>query len=64
MANVTWDQFQLAFRTAHVLAGAMSLKKREFHNLRQGGRSVAEYVEEFNKLSRYAPGGVATNAAK
>ena len=33
IANVTWDQFQQAFRTAHVFAGAMSLKKREFHNL-------------------------------
>ena len=64
MANVTWDQFQQAFRTAHVSAGAMSLKKREFRNLCQGGRSVAEYVEELNKLSRYAPGDVATDAAK
>src|SRR3954466_643085 len=64
IATITWDQFQQAFRTAHVSAGAMSLKKREFRNLRQGGRSVAEYVEEFNKLSRYAPGDVATDAAK
>src|SRR3954471_515210 len=64
MANVTWDQFQQAFRTAHVLAGAMSLKKREFRNLRHGGHSMAEYVEEFNKLSRYAPGDVATDDAK
>ena len=64
MANLTWDQFQQAFRTAHVSAGAMSLKKREFRNLRQGGRSVAEYVEEFNKLSRYAPRDVALDAAK
>ena len=35
---VTWDQFQQAFRTAHVSAGAMAMKKREFRNLRQGGR--------------------------
>ena len=34
IANVTWDQFQQAFCMAHVSAGAMSLKKREFHNLR------------------------------
>ena len=38
--TVTWDQFQQAFRTAHVSARAMSLKKREFRNLRQGGRIV------------------------
>ena len=34
VANVTWDQFQQAFRTAHVSTGAMQMKKREFHNLR------------------------------
>ena len=39
--TVTWDQFKQAFRTAHVSAGAMSLKKREFRNLRQGNHSVA-----------------------
>ena len=32
-ATVTWAEFQQAFRTAHVSAGAMSLKKREFRNL-------------------------------
>ena len=31
--NVTWDQFQQAFRTAHVSTGAMQMKKREFRNL-------------------------------
>ena len=34
--TVTWDQFQQAFHTAHVSAGAMAMKKREFRNLRQG----------------------------
>ena len=33
IANVTWEQFQQAFRTTHVSIGAMSMKKREFHNL-------------------------------
>ena len=33
IATVTWDQFRQAFRTAHVLAGAMSLKKSVFCNL-------------------------------
>ena len=32
--TVTWDQFQQAFCTAHVSAGAMAMKKREFRNLR------------------------------
>ena len=64
IANVTWDQFQQAFRTAHVSTGAMSMKKREFRNLRQGNRTVAQYVDEFSKLSRYPPDNVATDAAK
>ena len=64
IANITWDQFQQAFRTAHVSTGAMSMKKREFRNLRQGNRTVAQYVDEFSKLSRYAPDDVATDAAK
>jgi hypothetical protein len=64
MANVTWNQFQQAFRTAHVSAGAMSLKKCEFHNLRQCNHTVADYVDEFSKLARYAPGDIATDAAK
>ena len=64
IANVTWDQFQQAFRTAHVSTGAMQMKKREFRNLRQGNRTVAQYVDEFSKLSWYAPDDVATDAAK
>jgi hypothetical protein len=64
VANVTWDQFQQAFRTAHISAGAMSLKKREFRNLLQGSRSVAQYVDEFSNLARYARDDVATDVAK
>src|ERR1041385_4963480 len=42
----------------------MSLKKKEFRSLRQGGHSVAEYVEVFNKLARYAPDDVRNDAAR
>ena len=52
--TVTWDQFQRAFRTAHVSTGAMVMKKRKFHNLRQVGRTVGQYVDDFSKLARYA----------
>jgi len=38
--TVTWDQFQQAFRIAHVSAGAMSMKKHEFCNLHQGGHTM------------------------
>ena len=62
--TVTWDQFLQAFRTAHVSVGAMAVKKREFRNLRQGGHTVGQYVDEFSKLALYAPNDVATDAAK
>ena len=39
------------------------MKKREFRNLRQGNRTVGQYVDEFSKLARYAPDDVATDAA-
>ena len=64
VANVTWDQFQQDFRTAHVSTGAMSMKKREFHNLRQGNHTVGQYVDEFSKLACYAPDDVATDDVK
>ena len=62
--TVTWDQFQQAFRIAHVSVGAIAMKKCEFRNLHQGGRTVGQYVEDFSKLARYAPDDVATDAAK
>ena len=64
IANVTWDQFQQAFRAANVSTRAMSMKKHDFRNLRQGGRTVRQYVDDFSKLARYAPDDVATDAAK
>ena len=40
------------------------MKKREFRNLCQGGRTVGQNVEDFSKLARYALDGIATDAAK
>ena len=39
--EVTWELFQEGFRTTHISNGVMSLKKREFRNLRQGSHTVA-----------------------
>ena len=64
IANVTWEQFQQAFRTAHVSTGAMIMKKCELRNLRQGNRTVGQYVDEISKLALYALDDVATDAAK
>ena len=40
---ITWMEFRNAFRSHHVPAGLMKLKKKEFLSLEQGGMSVAEY---------------------
>ena len=40
------------------------MKKHEFYNLRQGNRTVGQYMDEFSKLARYAPDDVATDATK
>ena len=61
---ITWTEFVQAFRHAHIPAGIMTLKKKEFHSFRQGNRSVSEYLHKFNQLARYAPEDVATDEAK
>src|SRR3954470_19121314 len=62
--DVTWAIFEDGFRTSHISSGVMSLKKKEFHNLKQRHRSVAEYIEEFNNLALYAPDEVDTDAKR
>src|SRR5436853_1847984 len=42
----------------------MKIKLREFMALRQGNRSVREYVQTFNELAHYAPNHVDTDAKK
>lgn len=42
----------------------MSLKRTEFRTLKQGSRTVNEYMHKFNQLARYAPGDVATDESK
>jgi hypothetical protein len=62
--EVNWEMFQEASRTPHISSGVMSLKKIEFRNFHRGHRTVAEYIEEFNKLARYAPDDVDTDAKR
>lgn len=53
--QITWMELKASFRSHHVLAGLMNLKKKEFLNLKQGGMSISEYKDKFTQLSRYAP---------
>nr|AAT73686.1 putative polyprotein [Oryza sativa Japonica Group] len=61
---ITWTRFTAAFRRTHVPAGVVALKKREFRELKQGNRSVMEYLHEFNNLARYAPEDVREDEEK
>nr|AAL69435.1 Putative polyprotein [Oryza sativa]AAN04915.1 Putative polyprotein [Oryza sativa Japonica Group]AAP52154.1 retrotransposon protein, putative, Ty3-gypsy subclass [Oryza sativa Japonica Group] len=61
---ITWARFTAAFRRTHVPAGVMTLKKREFRELKQGNCSVMEYLHEFNNLARYAPEDVREDEEK
>ncbi|WVZ48696.1 hypothetical protein U9M48_000115 [Paspalum notatum var. saurae] len=55
----TWAQFRERFRSHHVPAGIMKMKKKEFLSLKQGNMSVTEYRDKFLQLARYAPTKVA-----
>jgi hypothetical protein len=59
---VTWDSFQEGFWAAHISAGVTSLKKKEFHDLKQRHYSVSEYIDEFTNLSCYTPDDIDTDA--
>lgn len=59
--TISWEEFVRAFRHAHIPAGIMTLKKKEFHALKQGNRTVGEYLHKFNQLARYAPADVASD---
>jgi hypothetical protein len=59
-----WDSFREGFCNAHISTGIINLKKDEFHTLKQGGRTLKEYMDDFCSLSRYAPEDIDTDAKK
>nr|AAX92790.1 retrotransposon protein, putative, Ty3-gypsy sub-class [Oryza sativa Japonica Group] len=62
--EVTWSEFCQSFNKAQVPEGIVAQKKREFRSLQQGTRTVTEYLHEFNRLARYAPEDVRTDAER
>nr|AAQ56348.1 putative reverse transcriptase [Oryza sativa Japonica Group] len=60
--EVTWAEFCRSFRNAQVPDGVVAQKKTEFRAIHQGNRTVTEYLPEFNRLARYAPEDVRTDA--
>jgi hypothetical protein len=61
---VPWGEFRTAFRGHHLSADTMRRKLAEFLDLRQGNRSVYEYIQEFNNLAQYGTHHVDTDAKK
>jgi hypothetical protein len=64
MEGLDWDTFREDFHNAHISSGIMNLKKDEFRTLRQGGRTLKEYMDDFCSLARYAPEDVDTDAKR
>ncbi|XP_016752299.2 uncharacterized protein [Gossypium hirsutum] len=54
--RITWEFFKSVFQGKYVGASYVDAWRKEFLNLTQGDRSMAEYETEFLRLSRYAKG--------
>jgi hypothetical protein len=62
--TITWNEFKARFCTHYVPHGTMKLKRKEFADLKQGGKTVNEYLNSFIQLSRYAPDDINTDEKK
>jgi hypothetical protein len=62
--DLDWDTFREGFRTTHISSGTINVKKEEFRSLRQGGRTLKEYMDDFCALSRYAPEDIDIDAKR
>ncbi|XP_052888046.1 uncharacterized protein LOC128296645 [Gossypium arboreum] len=54
--RLTWKVFKTTFQGKYVGASYVHARRREFLNLIQGDKSMAEYEAEFLRLSHYAHG--------
>ena len=52
--GITWEQFHVRFEAKFISTAQKSVLFKKFVELKQGGRSVLEYVSEFEALSKYA----------
>ena len=62
--DITWEEFQEAFKEYNIPEGIMEMKTEEFRNLMQGAMTVAQYIRKFMKLSRYAMDDINTDKKK
>ncbi|WVZ80013.1 hypothetical protein U9M48_027531 [Paspalum notatum var. saurae] len=61
---VTWEELRTAFRAHYIPASLMEQKQREFRELKQGTRTVMQYVQTFIQLSQYSPADVADDPSR
>jgi hypothetical protein len=61
---ITWQEFTTSFRSYHIPASLMKLKKKEFLAIKQGEMSMIEYRDKFIELSRYASEDIAEDEKK
>ena len=61
---MTWEEFQELFMSKFFPASARHAKAREFLELRQGGKTVLEYVAKFIELAHFRDDYVAIDMAK
>ncbi|XP_075478193.1 uncharacterized protein LOC142519139 isoform X2 [Primulina tabacum] len=59
----SWDIFKLKFKESYCPPSFYSSKASEFHNLKQGDMSVADYADTFYAMLRYAPHVAASQIA-
>jgi hypothetical protein len=64
MEGLDWDTFREGFHNAHISSGIMNVKKDKFCTLRQGGRTLKEYMGDFCSLARYVLEDVDTYAKR
>ena len=62
--QVTWTEFREAFRAYHISKSVLNIKRDEFRRLRQGNKTVMEYVNTSNYLAQYALDDINTDEKK
>jgi hypothetical protein len=62
--QVLGTEFHSAFHFDYILVGVMRRKRKDFMDLKQGGRSVNDYSKLFNHLTQYVPDQVDMNDKK
>ncbi|XP_075478869.1 uncharacterized protein LOC142519726 [Primulina tabacum] len=55
LATLTWEDFKRIFYDKYLSSDIPSRLKREFMSLRQGGSSVAEFVQKFDRDCHFVP---------